>query len=178
MRVQARNAPHVANEVVNMNKVTNRQEYSTRRAGFSLMELLAVLALIGIMTGMAVTQYTAYLERTIPDRASRVVGSYISLTRSYAVQQRGPVTMAVDPGDLTIMIRTEDDTIRIKPFSTESELRLLVLDTNLDGDSLTFNARGMCSVCGVAGKGITVSGPLTSYFITFTVLGRWKRTKQ
>jgi len=31
----------------------------------------------------------------------------------------------------------------------ETDFELNGLDSNIDGDSLTFNARGMCSVCGV-----------------------------
>ncbi len=178
MRVQARCAPHLAHEVDDMNKVTHREECPTSRAGFSLMEMIAVILLIGVMAGIALTQYSGYLARTVPDRASRIVGSYVTLTRSYAVQRRSPVTLAVNPVDLTLMIRTEEDTIRTMPFGPDSDLPLDSLDTNIDGDSLTFTARGICLVCGVAGAGITMSASSTSFLITFNALGRWKRTVQ
>jgi len=178
MRTQPRYTPRLVDEVVDMNKVTEIRECSRSRGGFTMAELLTVLLLIGVMVGMAGTQYAAYLEKTMPDRASRLVGSYVSMTRSLALQRRDLVTLAVDPGSKTIMIRTETDTLRTMDFGPDSELPLTVLETNLGGDSLTFNARGVCSVCGVADKGITVSGPRTSYFITFNALGRWKRTLQ
>jgi prepilin-type N-terminal cleavage/methylation domain-containing protein len=178
MRVQAGCTRHLAHEVIKMNKVTHRRECSKSRGGFSMMELVTVLLLIGIFVGIASTQYWKYLEKTKPDRASSMVGSYISLARNFSVQRRGAVTMAVDPGSLTIMIRTLEDTLRTMNFGPDSDLPLTVLDTNLLGDSLTFNPRGVCSVCGEAGKGITVSGPETTYFITFNGMGRWKRTLQ
>jgi prepilin-type N-terminal cleavage/methylation domain-containing protein len=149
-----------------------------RRAGFTLSELITVLALAAIMIGIATIQFSTYLERAVPDRASRIVGTYVSLTRSYAVQRRSAVTLAVNPVDLTLMIRSEEDTIRTLDFGEDSDLPLVTLDTNIDGDSLTFNARGVCSVCGLVGNGITVAGSNTSYFITFTSMGRWKRTEQ
>ncbi len=178
MRAQVCCAPHLAHEVVDMNKDMHRRECSRSRAGFSLVEMLMVIILIGIMTGLAASQYSGYLERTVPDRASRIVGSYVTLTRSYAVQRRSSVTLAVNPVDLTLMIRSEDDTLRIMPFGPDDDLPLVALDTNIDGDSLTFTARGVCMACGVAGAGITVTGHNWSYLITFNALGRWKRTVQ
>ncbi len=161
-----------------MNKATHRQECPTSRAGFTLSELITVVVLIGVMIAISGTQYLDYLERTVPDRASRIVGSYVSLARSYAVQRRSSVTLAVNPVDLTIMIRSEEDTIRTLPFGPDSDLPLDTLDTNIDGDSITFGAWGVCSVCGIVGNGITVAGSRRSYLITFTALGRWKRTEQ
>ena len=161
-----------------MNDATHGEKCPANRAGFTLTEMLTVLALAGIMLAIVTMQYTAYLERTVPDRASRIVGAYVSLTRSYAVQRRSAVTLAVNPVDLTIMIRTEEDTIRTLPFGPDSDLPLVTLDTNIDGDSITFSAWGVCSVCGMVGTGITVAGSNTSYLITFTALGRWKRTEQ
>jgi len=162
-----------------MNKVTHRQECSTSRAGFSLIELISVLVLLGIMTGIAATGYTRYLERSVPDRASRVVGSYVSLARSYAIQRRSEVTLVVLPEHLRLEIRSsEEGLIRTLSFDEDSDLPLGTLDTNIDGDRLTFNARGVCSVCGISGNGITVTAGSTTYLITFNALGRWKRTLQ
>jgi len=161
-----------------MNKVTHRLECPVSCAGFTLIELITVLVIISVMIGIVGTQYSAYLERTTPDRAARIVGSLVSLTRSAAIQRRNFVTMAVNPVDLTVMIRTEEDTIRTMRFGPDSDMELTALDTNIDGDSITFNPRGMCSVCGIAGNGITVSGRETTYFVTFNALGRWKRTLQ
>jgi hypothetical protein len=59
----------------------------------------------------------------------------------------------------------------------ETDFELNGLDSNIDGDSLTFNARGMCSVCGVSGNGISLSTRGTTYLVTFNALGRWKRTR-
>jgi prepilin-type N-terminal cleavage/methylation domain-containing protein len=177
MREQANCTPHLAHEAVVMNKITQRHGCSASRAGFTLPEVVTVLMLVGIMLGIAATQYSSYLRRTVPERAAGVVGSYVSLTRNFSVQRRASVTLALDPGTRTMMIRTQEDTIRFMSFGTNSDLVLTTLDSNFPGDSLVFNARGMCSPCGVEGKGITVTAGET-YFITFTALGRWKSTRQ
>ena len=56
MRVQAGCTGHLANEVIDMNNVTHRQESSRDRGGFTMIELVTVLVLIGVMVGIAGTQ--------------------------------------------------------------------------------------------------------------------------
>ena len=70
------------------------------------------------------------------------------------------------------MIRSETDTLRIVPLGLGTDFELNGLDSNIDGDSLTFNGRGLCD-----GNGITLTSRGTTYIVTFNALGRWKRTK-
>jgi hypothetical protein len=88
------------------------------------------------------------------------------------------VTLAVDEVAMSIMIRGESDTIRTIQFGPDSDFQLSTLSTNFAGDSLTFNARGLCTVCGTSGKAITVASRGTTYLVTFNALGRWKKTLQ
>ena len=156
-----------------MSQILQRRRNS---AGFTLLELVIVLTIIGVMVGIAGTNYSEYRDRAIPQAAANVVGGYVALTRSYAIQRRDAVTMAIDSATVSLMIRSETDTIRIVPLGWETDFELNGLTTNIDGDSLTFNARGLCAVCGVTGNGITLSTRGTSYLVTFNALGRWKAT--
>ena len=167
----------VRSERIDMSEIPERRRIPTSSAGFTLLELITVLLIIGVMVGIAGSQYTEYRDRTVPERAARVVGSYVTLTRSYAIQRRSPVTLALDPTNVSLMIRSDTDTIRIVPLGWETDFELQELASNIDGDSLTFNARGLCSVCGVSGNGILLSTRGTSYMVLFNALGRWKRER-
>lgn len=155
-----------------------RRDGPTSTAGFTLIELITVIIIIGVMVGIAGGQYSDYRDRVVPERAAQVVGNYVSLTRSYALQRRTSVSLIVDPVIFQIMIRSETDTLRIVPLGSNTDFELKTLDSNIDGDSITFNPRGLCAVCGVAGKGITISSRGTTYLVTFNAVGRWKRTLQ
>lgn len=174
---QENETAHRERKHIDMSETPKRRRSPTNSAGFTLLELVTVLMIIGVMTGIAGGQYTEYRDRTVPERAARVVGSYVSLTRSYAIQRRTPVTLVIDPTNRSIMIRSETDTLRIVPLGLGTDFELNGLDSNIDGDSLTFNGRGLCSVCGVDGNGITLTSRGTTYIVTFNALGRWKRTK-
>ena len=103
----------------------------------------------------------------------------MTLTRSYAVQRRYPVSLVVDPTNRRMYIREDGTTVlRTLDLGEASDLEVATLDSNLDGDSLTFDARGLCAKCGVTGKAITLDARGSTYDITFNALGRWKSNKR
>jgi prepilin-type N-terminal cleavage/methylation domain-containing protein len=63
---------HRTYDAVGIYEVPREWDSSTSRAGFSLMELLIVMIVIAVMTGIASGQYTSYREdRTGQERARR-----------------------------------------------------------------------------------------------------------
>lgn len=153
---------------------------TTRRPnGFTLIEVLMVLLIAGVMTSIAAGQYRTYLDRIGPERAANMVGTYIAMTRSFAIQSRAPVTLFVDPTARKLWIRTLADTLRSVELGADTDFLISTLEMGFPGDSMTFSARGVCRECGVTGTGsITVAGEKVEYLITFNALGVWKKEKQ
>lgn len=58
---------------------------------FTLIELIVVLALIGILTGLGYTQFSKFQERSAQNLAISQLKNYFSLARSYAISRQVPV---------------------------------------------------------------------------------------
>jgi prepilin-type N-terminal cleavage/methylation domain-containing protein len=159
-----------------MSRGTPKGVRSGHREGFTLVELVMVLMLIGIIVGTAVPNYTDYRNRVVPQQASAVIGNFVALARSYAIQSRLPSTLVIDPVNRQAVIRVDGEDIRALDLGPNGDYVLDTLDMDMPGDSITFTARGICSQCGMAGTGaIIVAARGTSYLITFNAVGSWKR---
>ena len=78
-------------------------------AGYSLVELMVVMCLIGILGGMTVFQYLSARPGMQADGAMRVVMAELNAARETAVAQRREVEVAF-VGDKGIMVTRIDDT--------------------------------------------------------------------
>jgi type IV fimbrial biogenesis protein FimT len=66
----------------------------TRTHGFTLVELLITLAILGILAALAAPSFTTMVERSRLSAASDELTSAIQLTRNSAIQFNGGVTLA------------------------------------------------------------------------------------
>jgi len=149
------------------------------RAGFTLMELVLVLSIIATMVGIAAPKYTEYRNRLVPDQASSVVGNFVALTRSFAIQSRRSATLKVNPSTHVMQIQVDEETIRTMNMGEGGDFELDTLDMDMTGDSVTFNARGVCTQCGVTGTGaIIVATNGGGYVVTYNAVGVWKKTRR
>jgi prepilin-type N-terminal cleavage/methylation domain-containing protein len=73
-----------------------RPEPSTSCAGVTLVELCVVLALIGILASIAMTQIARYLERAAARAAVAEAASVVLRARDEAMAQRTPVSVRFD----------------------------------------------------------------------------------
>ena len=75
-----------------------RQETAggTRRGGFSLLEMLIVVVLLGLLTLMSMPRIERALVRRDLAGARAATTSLIARAKSAAVQRRRPVTLAID----------------------------------------------------------------------------------
>jgi prepilin-type N-terminal cleavage/methylation domain-containing protein len=150
-----------------------------RNAGFTLLEMLMVMMIVAVMTSIVTTQYRDYLNRVGPERAARLIGSYVSLTRAYAIQRRTPVSLVLDSTEHKMWIRSATDTIKSLELGDDTDFRIETLTMGFPGDSMSFSSRGVCRECGLTGTGsITVAGSLEGYLVTFNALGIWKMVRQ
>ena len=66
------------------------------RGGFTLMELLVVLAIAGIVMTMVIPSISRSMAQTRVQRAASVVGSDLQYAYSMAARRRAPVRITVD----------------------------------------------------------------------------------
>jgi prepilin-type N-terminal cleavage/methylation domain-containing protein len=119
--------------------------------GFTLVELLIVITIIAVVGLIATTSFRSFRERSILNRAARVVAADAALTRSFAIRERLNVSLVADEAARTYVIRNANgDTLAHRFFNAGSELQVASLDVAADGDSLTFNPRGLLASGGFA----------------------------
>jgi prepilin-type N-terminal cleavage/methylation domain-containing protein len=114
------------------------------QSGFTLVELLIGITIMSVVGLMANTSFRNFRQRTILNRAAQVVAADAAMTRTYAIRERGNVSMVADEATQSYQIRNASGTVlKTRWFDVDSDLPLDSLDIVNTGDSLTFNARGM-----------------------------------
>jgi type II secretion system protein H len=112
--------------------------------GFTLVEMLIVVAIIGTVSLIATTSYRNFRERSTLNRAARVVAADMALARTYAIRNRANVTLVAIESARRYEIRDgAGNVIKNRWFDDSSDLALASLDVKTTGDSLTFNSRGL-----------------------------------
>lgn len=113
-----------------------------RAAGFTLVELLIAVIVLGILASLAFGGWRRYADSTAADRAARVLMGDIALTRSFAIQRRETVSLVIDEADRTYQIRAPGGPLLAQQdFGAGSDTPLTAMDIQ-SADSVVFNARG------------------------------------
>lgn len=74
------------------------------REGFSLIELIVVLLLIGVGAGTVIPAVGRTLGRTRLQRAAHVVATDLQLAHTTAARRRAPIRMSVDTANRIVRI--------------------------------------------------------------------------
>lgn len=156
--------------------MTRSTETTSPQAGFTLVELLIAIALLGIVLGIGFTGMRGFNESTTVDRAATAIAADVTLARSHAIQRRSTVTLAADEANRRYEIRdvSTGDVLESRSFSADTDLPLTRLDIQTTGDALTFNARGLLVSSGNAT--ILVERLDTGKQIEVSALGRTRTT--
>jgi prepilin-type N-terminal cleavage/methylation domain-containing protein len=142
------------------------------QSGFTLVEVLISLTIVSILVLMSNTAFRNFRQRTILNRAARVVAADAALTRTYAIRGRANVSMVADEANQRYEIRDgSGKVLKTRQFDGDSDLPLDSLNVRLTGDSLTFNARGMLVTAFALIDVGTISGSRT---VQVNGLGRYR----
>lgn len=121
--------------------------------GFSLLELVAVLAIAIVASSIALNAYSTYLRNTSAQRAAEVFASDLALARSSAIRSRRNISLVFEESALRYVVRSSTGVeIARRSFGAAADLRLDALDLELRGDSLAFNSRGFADLSGATGS--------------------------
>ncbi len=105
----------------------------SRRAGFSIIELVIALSLVGLLVAVAVFRATPQLERSAVQRAANVLVSDLQYAQLQAVRQRTPIVLLIDGTLKGYLIRERNTpTVHRERFlgpTTEFRLDVLSADT-------------------------------------------------
>jgi type II secretion system protein H len=96
----------------------------TTRSGFSLLELLIVLAMAAIVTAMAAPSLARSMAATKLQRAANVIAADLQLAHSTAARARQPVQVSVDASGKLMRVRSYPTTTTMyseRWFNTTSE---------------------------------------------------------
>lgn len=111
---------------------------SVHRRGHTLIELVLVIAIIGLTSLIGIRQFQLYLDRVATRDAVRAAGNLVARARDEAVALHTPVSVRIDTSSATLELLS-----RSGPFGRAAlgETHGVALSTTRD--SITFDVRGL-----------------------------------
>jgi type II secretion system protein H len=146
-----------------------------RREGFSLLELVVVLVIIGVALGIAAMGYRTYQENTSTRRAAEVFVMDLTTARSSAIRERRSVAITFEGTSLRYRVETDEGrVVQVRDFSPAGEIRLGGIVLDLPGEAVVFDARGFASLEGGSGSlGVArFRAGASGHEVRFNALGR------
>ena len=146
----------------------------TSRRGFTVIELVIVIFVGAVLTGIVSLSLAGVLQRTSLDQSSRMLETMLSRARAQAIQEGAVIELVIDsPGNIVSVVRASDDAV-LQTYNFEREL-----DVNVDigggTQILCMGPNGVAVIgCGtgpISGSLYTYSTPDDTWEFTITAGG-------
>jgi type IV fimbrial biogenesis protein FimT len=133
--------------------------------GYTVVELLIVLTIVGIMMSIAIPRVALLLDRIAVDSAASDVQASLSLARSLALAGGAPVAVEVDSLSGGVRIRRGEERLQSRNVGQAHQVKLVPTR-----DSLTYDSRGLGR--GAANLSIVIRRGAAAETVFISRLGR------
>lgn len=112
----------------------------TRIKGFTLVELMVIVALVAIMAAIAVPSFTDFIRKNEIQAAADDITGLLQFARNQAINTRSSVTVTRDPGNHKWVVTVLGEESRVLSYNPAKVA--FDTDPDLTSNKLTFNAYG------------------------------------
>lgn len=132
---------------------------------------MVALMIAAIMLGMVLKAFGSYSAERAAQQASYLFSRDLRLTRASAIRSRRSVSLVLDPATRVYTIRDAQGSVVITRVLSYGDLEVQSIDTNLPGDSVTFDDEGVADLGAATTGKAFVSSPSRTYVVEFNATG-------
>lgn len=121
-----------------------RSRFAGRTSGFSMLEMLIVLIIIGILVGVVIPKISRLIRHERVNRAAQVLVQDLQNGFAMAGRQRAPVRLTITPSTQTYVFsdRASGTVLQTRVMSTGSEYSLTALTPSVTTVDILPNGIG------------------------------------
>ena len=148
------------------------------RGGFTLLEVVIILVVIGVVTAFGTLAFSGYFQRVAAQRAAQVFARDLTVARGWATRARRPVVIRFYESSLRyeVVEQSTGTQVAVRRFGTNADIKLSTVSFSFAGDSVVFSARGTADLTGAGGPlgTATFSSGAVNYTVSFNSMGASK----
>jgi prepilin-type N-terminal cleavage/methylation domain-containing protein len=149
-----------------------------RTGGFTLIEVLVVLVLLGGVLTVGAVSFGGYFQRVAAERAAQVFAQDLRAARAWATRSRRAVVIRFYESGLRYEVEEQSTgtDIALRRFGINADIDLSAVTLDFVGDSVVFDSRGFADLSGAAGAlgTATFSSGAGRYTVSFNSMGASK----